>query len=360
MTSIADAEKENSLSVTGRGQETSPAPDSWSFSELKSTSHKDSVRQEIAGVPGTVVSLADLHEGNSAKRYVFNKLAPYQGITDTGPDLKSAVDNAIRAASGKKISRLELSDHGCPGAIQVGDEMVRGSFISERQKTEFRRLGEHMAPDSIIVLRTCYTGSVDGLIKELSALTGTKVAGFTGQSANYFNALEHSYGRMRVATPDGKIQDQNRGVTGRILSKDTLPPEGRPSLEEARRNEGFAQRRESALRPDLKANQILFRTASGEVHEGRLVPVNQGVAPVTDHIYEIAFRDSSGAPVPNITGRMWIGSKEPLSPRDVTQIPAETVAGMGAVIRQGDSEQTFGNTDKLRDSAISGKKLASR
>ena len=103
-------------------------------------------------------------------------------ISISGKDTAGMVDLVLKRAGSKKISRLNIMDHGTPHSIQIGNERITsGAFASthpmlkSKVQKELERLKGHFTPNGSVFLMQCNSGQDQSLIRGFAKAVGVNV-----------------------------------------------------------------------------------------------------------------------------------------------------------------------------------------
>jgi hypothetical protein len=124
-------------------------------------------------------------------------------------DVESMVDNVLGSLEeGQRMSRLNILDHGNENSIQIGNERIFLSNVSQFE-SELSRLNGHFTANGFVHLQHCRAGQNTDLMAALAAIFGVPVyAGTELQNPVYranYNLWPPRLGEYVRVDPDGTI-----------------------------------------------------------------------------------------------------------------------------------------------------------
>jgi hypothetical protein len=115
--------------------------------------------------------------------------------------VRDMANQVIRAAGHRKITKLNLIDHGTPGAtyIRIGKDKITTGNI-EKFRSPLERLSEKFDRNGIVHVQNCYAGRNVGLLKQFAKILLVPVYAGTDLQAPW---CRYQFGEYVVAYPKG-------------------------------------------------------------------------------------------------------------------------------------------------------------
>jgi hypothetical protein len=114
-------------------------------------------------------------------------------------DVESMVDNVLADADGRRISRLNIGDHGDAWQIQIGDDRINLGNLHQFE-AQLQRLQGHFTADGFVHLQHCDIGQNQPLLRELARIWQVPVYAGTGDHNPVYRINRGEYVRCN---PDG-------------------------------------------------------------------------------------------------------------------------------------------------------------
>ena len=153
-----------------------------------------------------IVAIAKQYDddGNEAfdKMEWSASLTHFDELSVTG--VRNMVNQVVRAASHRKITKLSVIDHGKPSAkyIRIGKDKITTSNIEE-YRGALQKLAEKFDKKGVVHIQNCYAGRNSSLLKLIAKMLLVPVYAGTDLQAPWCG---FQFGEYVVAYPDGKFQ----------------------------------------------------------------------------------------------------------------------------------------------------------
>ena len=122
--------------------------------------------------------------------------------------VRSMVTNVLQKAGNKKITRLNILDHGNSSSLQFGNDRVNLANVRKFEPL-LGKLKGHFADDGFVHLQHCEIGRNDSMMVELARIWDTTVYAGTGKHNPVYRVNTGQYTR---AVPGKGYDGYQKGV----------------------------------------------------------------------------------------------------------------------------------------------------